>query len=83
MRLMAVDMMQVRRMGMLVLHFLVAMPMAVHPGRHRKMGMRVVSIVVLVRVFVLKRLVFVGVLMQFHHMQEHTRDHQYPAADQP
>jgi hypothetical protein len=54
---------RIRHMGMRVPHRLVMMGVAMRTGRHRVMGMLVVTIVMTVRMFVLGRLVLVRVTM--------------------
>ena len=52
---------RIRNVGMRVPHRIVAMAVAMRTGRHRVMGMLVVTIVMTVRMFVLGRIVFVRV----------------------
>lgn len=77
------DMMQVRRMRMVVLHGLMSVGVTVHSARHRRMRVRMMVIVMGMGVFVLHRLVRVRVFVLFRHVQDDARHHQDPAADQP
>jgi len=84
------DMMQVRRMRMVVLHGSMPVEVTVHSDRHRRMrvrmmaiGVRMMAIVMGMGVFVLHRLVRVLVCVLFRHVQDDARHHQDPAADQP
>lgn len=77
------DMMQVRRMRMVVLHGSMPVEVTVHSDRHRRMRVRMMAIVMGMGVFVLHRLVRVLVFVLFRHVQDDARHHQDPAADQP
>jgi hypothetical protein len=63
--LMAMCVVRIRHMWMRMPQRLVAMPVAVHPGRHREVRMIVVPVVVAVRVFVLCEIVPVLMAVRF------------------
>ncbi len=77
------DMMQVRRMRMVVLHGFMPVRVTVHSDRHRRMRVRMMAIVMGMGVFMLHRFVRVLVFVLFRHVQDDARHHQDPAADQP
>ena len=68
-------------MGMGVGDGFMPMPMAVHAAGHRIVYVVVVSVVMAVRVFVLKRFVGVHVGVGFRQVQEHPRQHQQSGHD--
>ena len=73
---MLVSVMHIRYMGVQVRQRLVQVQMAVCAGRHLRMGVVVVSIIMAVRVFVLHGLVLVFVAVRLGQVQHHAQRHQ-------
>ena len=73
---MPVPMVRVRRVDVAVRADRVMVPVAVRPGGHERVGVIVVAVVMGVRVFVVQRLVGVGVVVVFGQVQHHAGQHE-------
>lgn len=79
---MGVQMVGIRHMRVGVLQWLMPVPMAVWPGRHRFVVVEMVAVVMRMCVLVLQQCVDVFVVVAFEQMQADAREHQEPADGQ-
>jgi hypothetical protein len=70
------DMMQVRRMGMIMANRFVCMQMTMHASRHRGVDVVMVAVIVTMDVLMFQGIVLVFMLMLLGNMQQHAGDHE-------